>query len=347
MQRAIALAVLTFAQLQWVMALTATAPSPEVRLEAQSRELAEAACRAAQARKGDCNGGLVWVEHLNIVVGDRRTAERFYFEEGLGCTRDPRKPGGATQPTGTMWANLGAQQFHLAEEAPDDPPQAVHGSIGLAVPRALETARRLEAQEGVAVEVHDEHRFTVTCPWGNVFHCYDVETYRASLPVDAAAGPKMVAMHQNYDADGRFAVRGVPGIRYVHLKCPDAKAAARAYARVLGAFKFDDDAFAVVSAGVGPVHLVFESASRDVVAETKMNGVHACVYVDNFAARYADLEAHIFTNPRFRHLDTCDTLEEALASRTFRFILPEAPFLEHETRSLAHANFLQHIAYER
>ena len=54
----------------------------------------------------------------------------------------------------------------------------------------------------------------------------------------------------------------------------------------------------------------------------------------------------MFTNPRFNHLDTCDSLEEALASRTFRFAFPAVPFVEHETRALSHAQFLKRVKYE-
>ena len=71
-------------------------------------------------------------------------------------------------------------------------------------------------------------------------------------------------------------------------------------------------------------------------------------YVDAFSERYDRLRetARVFTNPRFKHLDTCDTLDEALASRTFRFAFPEIPNLEHETRALSHVQFLKNVAYE-
>ena len=61
----------------------------------------------------------------HIVVGDRQEAERFYFEEGQAASR-PAKPGGPGT-SGTMWANLGNQQFHLAQEEDDDPRQVVRG----------------------------------------------------------------------------------------------------------------------------------------------------------------------------------------------------------------------------
>ncbi|KAJ1453699.1 hypothetical protein M885DRAFT_523966 [Pelagophyceae sp. CCMP2097] len=327
----------------------------------ESEELATLCCTAADARAGDCDGGLLWLEHINIVVGDRATAERFYFEDGLGCMRDPRKPGGASSPAGTMWANLGSQQFHLAEQGPGDPAQAVRGSVGLALPDARGAAKRLSklSLDGVRLEVHSPDAFTVRCPWGNVFHCYDVDVYRGGV---SAPGPfagretKMRAVHagEAWDVGGRFTVRGGPGIRYVHFKCTDAPKVAERYsglfgggpARALGGTLAGAEA-RCVAAGVGPVHFVFETGASDAAAEARQSGVHVCIYVDAFAQRYAALKEFVFTNPRFVKLDTCDTLQEALDSRTFRFCFPEAPTLEHETRSLSHMNYMQPITYKR
>ena len=73
-------------------ALTATM-NPPVTLNAASQRNAELVRQAATKQAND--KGLLWLEHVNIVVGDRQEAERFYFEEGLGCFRDPAKPGGA------------------------------------------------------------------------------------------------------------------------------------------------------------------------------------------------------------------------------------------------------------
>jgi hypothetical protein len=52
-----------------------------------------------------------------------------------------------------------------------------------------------------------------------------------------------------------------------------------------------------------------------------MKGVHICIYVHDFYGLYNRLTDHslIWTNPRFVHLDTCNTWEEAKKSRTLRF----------------------------
>mmetsp|Transcript_32931 Transcript_32931/g.102053 ORF Transcript_32931/g.102053 Transcript_32931/m.102053 type:complete len:219 (+) Transcript_32931:302-958(+) len=200
-------------------ALSAVATRPTT-MDAASLRNADLARAAAAQQSND--RGLLWLEHVNIVVGRRDLAERFYFEEGLGCFTDPAKPR-TPGAKGTMWANLGSQQFHLAEEADDDPPQAVRGSIGLALPDVDAACARLErlAAEvpSVNVERHSDARFTATCPWGNVFHCY-----AARRGEKDAEKPKMVGLHagDGYAGGDAFGVRGGPGIRYVEFLVDDA-----------------------------------------------------------------------------------------------------------------------------
>ena len=322
-------------------ALTATM-RPPVTLNAASQRNAELARQAATKQVND--KGLLWLEHINIVVGDRQEAERFYFEEGLGCFRDPAKPGGPGT-SGTMWANLGNQQFHLAQEEDDDPRQVVRGSIGLCLPDAEKAASRLE--KFCAVERHSDTRFTVTCPVGNTFHCYQV----AKDPPTEGIGkrPKMVNLHKGdgYAGDA-FSVRNGPGIRYVQFLVADAQKAAQSYVDEFGGSVTQEDGLTCVAAGLGPVHLLFESAEPAADADARPDGGHSCVDADAFSERYERLSstARMFTNPRFNHLDTCDSLDEALASRTFRFAFDSVPFVEHETRALSHAQFLKRVKYE-
>ena len=55
------------------------------------------------------------------------TAEQFYIG-GLGLTRDPAKGFG-----GTIWANIGSQQFHLVLAKAGETPQQIRGTIGQSV----------------------------------------------------------------------------------------------------------------------------------------------------------------------------------------------------------------------
>lgn len=331
--------------IQTTAALVATTTlKPQVAaMDAASRRHVDLVRDAATHQVND--KGLLWLDHINIVVGDREEAERFYFEEGLGCYRDPAKPGGPGT-SGTMWANLGHQQFHLAQEEDDDPRQVIRGSVGLCLPDASAAANRLE-QQGLRVEHHEPSRFSVKCPVGNTFHCYQV----AKDPPSDGIGkrPKMVNLHKGdgYAGDA-LSVRNGPGIRYVQFLVDDAEQAAKAYVDEFGGRITTHEALTSVSCGLGPAHLIFQSAEPDAKADKRQEGVHLCVYVDAFAERYARLRksARVFTNPRFAHLDSCDSLAEAQASRTFRFAFPALPFVEHETRALSHAQFLKRVKYE-
>ena len=83
-------------------------------------------------------------------------------------------------------------------------------------------------------------------------------------------------------------------------------------------------------------------------------GLHMCIYIANFKATYERLHTLglTFTNPRFVHLDRCDTYEEAAASRTFRCKSvvdletgEEVLELEHEIRPARHLQFFKRTAY--
>ena len=86
--------------------------------------------------------------------------------------------------------------------------------------------------------------------------------------------------------------------------------------------------------------------------ERRMAGVHICIYIERFRQAYDHLAARglIWTNPRFAHLDTCDTWEAAVAGRQFRCkdIVDSASGvklleLEHETRAVRHFQFMKDV----
>mmetsp|Transcript_30210 Transcript_30210/g.71079 ORF Transcript_30210/g.71079 Transcript_30210/m.71079 type:complete len:199 (-) Transcript_30210:88-684(-) len=79
-------------------------------------------------------------------------------------------------------------------------------------------------------------------------------------------------------------------------------------------------------------------------------GLHVAIYVAPFTSTFEKLHARslVRSNPRFTHIDRCDTREEALASRQYRFYHmidldtgAELYELEHETRSLSHPSFMR------
>ena len=157
----------------------------------------------------------------------------------------------------------------------------------------------------------------------------------------------------------RMTVRGQPGIRFVAIACPvgSVPALARFYKEMLGCCVSRPAAGqAVVCVGPG-VHLVWvENESLTDHHLQAMQGVHLCIYTaPGFQDLYHRLSQAglIWTNPRFTHLDSCDTWEKAAASRTLRFkdlvdleTGEKLLELEHETRPIRHGQFMKVPFYE-
>lgn len=317
------------------------------------RKMVINAARFDESQTLDVNG-VLWAEHINLVVGSKELAEYFYIEF-LGCSRDKGK---------SFHVNLGQQQFHLAET--DQPAQRIAGSIGLTVP-SLKTIRErmkdaLEILKGTQFMILSDNPecISVRCPWGNCIHLYSVQNDCLEPTVQQAR--KMENLHTEGGVFGpqRMAIRGNPGIRFIEIACPPetSSAVARFYREMMGCtvceYSKDNDEFdaaaAIVCVGPG-VHLVFiESTNTSSEDRKKMEGVHVCIYASDFEGLYKKLEAHKLTwsNPRFLHLDSCDTWNDAKACRTLRFkdiidlstgekILE----LEHETRPIRHGQFLK------
>ena len=340
--------------------------------------------------------GILWMEHLNIIIGDKEQAEYFYLNI-LGFTRDAGK---------SFHVNLGQQQFHLAEPKRDgEIPHIIAGTVGLVVPD-LDTVRQRIQDElsSSSSSMLKETKFsvisdgddclTISCPWGNTFCIYSVKdddkrwaeaiSETANGADDSATPQKMTNMHLDggFYGSHRMAVRSQPGIRFVQIACPTgtAPAIAKFYREMLHCTVFETKATtmsgktgadetdkmvgcAIISVGPG-VHVVFaeQQQKEDETEEISlpeamkaMEGVHMCIYANDFAGIYQRLskENLIWTNPRFVHLDTCDTWEEAAASRTLRFknvidlsTKESILELEHETRPLRHGQYLKVPKYE-
>ena len=172
-------------------------------------------------------GGVLWLEHVNLVVGNRAQAERFYVAF-LGCTADPSP---------SFHVNLGRQQFHLSE----GDAQLLTGSFGIAVP-SLDTVRSRAAEAAAALHgthfaFHDHgHALEATCPWGNTFFVYAM-----AVPAEAQAGtaddaPKLVRRQAGFD-QGMGVLGDQPGIRFLEVRVPPgaARRVGRFYEEVLGA----------------------------------------------------------------------------------------------------------------
>jgi hypothetical protein len=180
----------------------------------------------------------------------------------------------------------------------------------------------------------------------------------------------MVKFHEEGGIYGphRMAVRGNPGIRDVEIACAvgTTNSIAEFYETVLGCHvirrtttKDNPDSndpaevqLAIVSVGPG-VYLVFVEQthlSRECMQQIQMEVVHDCICIPNFRSSYNELKERnlIWTNPRFTHLDSCDTWEECASSRTFRFknivdvnTGEKVLELEHETRPMSHGQYMK------
>jgi catechol-2,3-dioxygenase len=234
--------------------------------------------------------GIMWLEHINLVVGSKTDAEVFY-NEFLGCSKDQ---------SSSFHRNLGQQQFHLAENG--DPAQVITGSIGLTVPSLDSIRERLPGASTALADtkfeiLEDDSSkgvMTIICPWGNRFHLYDIRNDNLESTSDSTQ--KMVKLHAEGGSYGsqRLAVRGQPGIRYIEIACREgtSQAIANFYKEIFRCTvsKPSSDK-TVVCAGPG-VHLVF--AENKAVTEddmTAMQGVHICIYANDFKNLYRRLDS--------------------------------------------------------
>ena len=235
--------------------------------------------------------GIAWLEHVNLVVGSKPQAQEFYLDL-LGCTADR---------SGSFHVNLGQQQFHLAETG--DPAQKVTGSLGLVVPR-LDTLRQritafqdkfVDSQFEVLHDTDNDH-MTIKCPWGNRMHLYDLQAEQAALQPTSDSPHKMVNMHAqggNYAAH-RMAVRGQPGIRYIELACrPNTAAAIATFYREMMQCTVSEPTVGLAVVCVGPgVHIIYREDETLLDSDVQaMQGVHICIYVQDFLALYDRLQA--------------------------------------------------------
>ena len=108
--------------------------------------------------------------NYNHRKGDHGVLKEFFFDL-LGMTPDPHKAENIAAGKGTVWANCGAHQFHLAEGKPD--PQVLDGCItlryrSLTVSASLLVECRLHlASKFSATEMNGA--LALTDPWGSPF----------------------------------------------------------------------------------------------------------------------------------------------------------------------------------
>ena len=246
-------------------------------------------------------GNIVAMEHVNMTVPSQELATAFYIG-GLGLTRDPYMTVGSEN----MWVNVGHQQFHL----PTRQAQVIPGHIGLVFPDIEALKARLAAVEeklaGTAFRWAAENGVvTVTCPWGNRFHCYPPDEHFGDMAL------------------------GIPYVQFL-VQRGDAQGIGRFYREVMGSpSHFTEDAEgAAVRVRVGQWQaFIFRETEEET---TPYDGHHIAVYVANFSGPYHFLKE--------RGLITEET--DAHQYRFQEIVDPEGGrrlfMLEHEVRSLYH-----------
>lgn len=299
----------------------------------------------------------MWLEHLNLVVGQESGwTEHFYFR-GLGLTRDPARPCGPT-----IWANIGQQQFHLVgSTGADEPPQVINGTIGIALPdldalkdrlEQLSSSQNLSGSMFGFIKYQLDGKIVaieVTCPWGNRFVAHST-----SLPHAKPTGPvpSTVLGKMHHGVDKYLGVRGGAGIKYIEFLTEPGTAdkIGEFYNTHFGCGTDAVKGHQIVGIGQG-VSLIFTEV-EGATSDPRQSGCHIAIYLSHFEKMLDSFIAKglTWTNPRFATLDSCDTKEQAMECMQFRFkdILVDGKKvfeLEHETRASSHVQFFKSVYY--
>ena len=286
---------------------------PASRTAAGGRKAAPRAVDLSMAgrfdRAAEDVGNIVALEHVNLLVGDQRTATLFYLV-AMGFTRDPYLMPGVD----LMWVNLGRSQFHL----PNGEPQILRGRIGIVVPDRAALLARLErvrprlAGTRFGWREHPGH-VDVTCPWGNIFRCH---------APDAQYGPMTL------------------GMPYVEFDVPagTADGIARFYRDILGApatvAAGRGGRVATVAAGIGQ-SLRFRETKAPLPA---YDGHHVQVYVADFSGPHRRLlERGLVTEESDQHQYRFVSLVDPADGRALYAV-------EHEVRSMRHPLYARPLA---
>ena len=295
------------------------------------------------------------LDHLNInhEKGRHDLLKAFYFDF-LQCAVDPRKEENLVKAKKTLWANIGAQQFHLPEGNPSA--QVFQGIVTLAYPstreivenyeKNLDLQRILKASK-FSFRVQENDEVHVTDPWGSQFRLiqdsakYYADT-RGKQPGEASKGIAITDLTVFTSQD----ITNFAGI-------------ARFYEKILGALCLScDETSCVISVGPKQTLSFRHVPTKDDDVQTKPiqhdeleqteegisnYGAHISMYITDLRDAYqrANDIGVTYVNPRFKR--RAYTIEEAVDDCMFRILdivdpenLQDGPILklEHEVRSV-------------
>ena len=319
------------------------------------------------AQKSNNDNNILILDHINMNHGKGRHdwLKSFYGEEFLGCAWDPRKAKNLETGRKTLWANLGAHQFHLPEGSPDA--QVLDGIITLVHPSPEKLRERYSSINGgdsclnescFELEEDESNNLAVTDPWGTAFRIIPSTSEsdrdpRGSQPGDVSEGCAISDITVHVPIDANLAGIG------------------RFYEQILGAelAPIDDTTQEQIKIQMGPYQTLTFVPKESVVINTHVDlreiteeevtldtsqqegtsttlgnyGVHISLYVADFASSYQKARdlGLAYVNTRFSR--RAYTLEEAIDDCMFRcldIVDPENPQdgpilqLEHEVRSV-------------
>lgn len=298
------------------------------------------------------------LDHLNInhEKGRHDVVDAFYFDL-LGCVPDQRKAKNRRKGSGTVWANLGAHQFHLSE---GDEAQVFDGRITLEFDSLAVLRKKLMSggppalrDTAFACSPRLDGGLELTDPWGSTFVCREA-------PEGASAADPRGCQPGGEDSSPD----GAGAIVDLEVAVPaggDLAGIGRFYERVLGCAVLSHDAAAgrlVVSVG-GRQTLTFAATERppedvshedvDVDADgAPLNrGAHISLYLADMPAAYRAAAALGVTYVNHRFKRRAFSEDEAVEQCMFRILdvvdpenVAAGPIirLEHEVRSATQAD---------
>jgi len=306
---------------------------------------------------------ILLLEHVNLNVQEWTPEnEKFYFG-ALGCARDTRAEGIASniQKTGgsmrgLVWANIGLQQFHMPIGEPEESTQRIRGTIALAFPD-LDAVRGRLRENGFAFEEDPDGggqgarhgpALALQTPTGQALRLHGCDNGSAGpFAPPGAADAGLLTLPGGHSL-------GV-GMPYMELLCAPGAAAgiSRFYAQTLGVPALLEAGRCTVPIGNQAIFFREVEREEDLPA---YDGHHIAIYIGkpetgdvaaSFTEMYKRCQAAglVYNNPRFPNF-VYDTLEDALRLGEFRvldLVDPEtgrvAYRLEHEIRSLDHPGF--------
>ena len=300
-------------------------------------------------------GGILILDHLNInhEKGRHDLLKAFYFDF-LRCAVDPRKEENIAKGSKTLWANVGASQFHLPEGKPDA--QVFDGLITLSYPNldGLEERYEDEAIRSVLdgtkfrVEARGDDEMHITDPWGSQFKIIaggegekkDPRGVQKGASSEGLFMPDLtvyVPPGSNFAGIGRFydALLGAPT-----LNCDDASCSISVGPRQTLTFAAHPDG---LDAPISHDDLRDEGEIEGKPHYPSNYGPHISMYVADLRKCYDKASALglCYVNPRFKRRSY--NAEEAIDECMFRcldIVDPEdvstGPILklEHEIRSV-------------